>query len=247
MMAGLNPWAEVSEGLVGLLSIIFLSATGVLLVMDLDQPKRFLYVLLRPQWTSWLAKGAYAITLFGGLVATWLVASWLGARMVADVAFFTSAVLAVVVAAYTAFLFAQAKGRDFWQSPSLILHMVTHSIMAGASILLLAQWATSASAQWESLNRMLLTGSILFNLTLMLIELTVTHPTEDAKTAVSMIISGRYKRAFWMGAIVLGNVVPLIALWIDLNTLLLAPLAVLAGIFITEKIWVEAPQRIPLT
>ena len=40
-----------------LVSLIFLGATGVLLIMDLDQPLRFLYVLLRPHWRSWLVIG----------------------------------------------------------------------------------------------------------------------------------------------------------------------------------------------
>ncbi|MEL6989703.1 MAG: 4Fe-4S dicluster domain-containing protein, partial [Bacteroidota bacterium] len=46
-------------------ALIFLTITGILLIKDLDQPKRFAYVLLRPHWESWLVKGGYAITLFG--------------------------------------------------------------------------------------------------------------------------------------------------------------------------------------
>jgi len=34
-------------------ALVFLLLTGVLLVMDLDRPDRFLNVLLRPQWRSW--------------------------------------------------------------------------------------------------------------------------------------------------------------------------------------------------
>src|SRR6185312_2048343 len=40
----------------GTVAIFFLVVTGVLLVVDLKQPKRFLYVLLRPQWQSWLVR-----------------------------------------------------------------------------------------------------------------------------------------------------------------------------------------------
>ena len=44
------------------MAMFFLVVTGILLVVDLKQPKRFLYVLLRPQWQSWLVRGAYIIT-----------------------------------------------------------------------------------------------------------------------------------------------------------------------------------------
>ena len=50
------------------IALAFLAFTGVLLVKDLDKPTRFAYVLLRPQWRSWLVRGAYAITLFGAFL-----------------------------------------------------------------------------------------------------------------------------------------------------------------------------------
>ncbi len=60
------------------LSLLFLILTTALLVKDLDQPMRFVYVLLRPQWRSWLVKGGYALTLYGGLLTLWVVTMWLG-------------------------------------------------------------------------------------------------------------------------------------------------------------------------
>ena len=51
--------------------------TGGLLVKDIDRPDRFLYVLLRPQWKSWLVRGAYIITVFGGLVSLKLLDNYL--------------------------------------------------------------------------------------------------------------------------------------------------------------------------
>src|SRR5262249_30258236 len=44
-----------------LISMLFLAVTGLLLVADLDRPERFLYILLRPQWKSWLAIGSFII------------------------------------------------------------------------------------------------------------------------------------------------------------------------------------------
>src|SRR4051794_36674575 len=61
-----------------LVALIFLAITGVLLVMDLGRPERFLYTILRPQWRSWLTRGAYIITAYGGLLTVWVVLSYLG-------------------------------------------------------------------------------------------------------------------------------------------------------------------------
>ena len=82
----------------------------------------------------------------------------------------------------------------------------------------------------------------------MAIEVTITHPTEDAKTVVKMIINGRYANLFWVGVIGITNILPLLLLFTGLY-MVVAPavLLIIAGIYITEKIWIEAPQRVPLT
>ncbi len=228
------------------LGIVFLTLTGALLVKDLDQPTRFLYVILRPQWNSWLVKGGYAITIFGGMVTLWAAGKYFEIAVVETIGLWASALTAIVVAVYTAFLFAQAKGRDFWQSPTLPLHMLIHSLMAGAAALAIGAYFMGSNANWDSYLGYLVAGTIAVNLVVMLFELTITHPTDDAKATVDMILKGRYKMWFWLGVVVIGNFLPL-ALILAGVSLPIASAIALVGIVLTETIWVEAPQRIPLT
>ena len=105
---------------------------------DLKQPKRFLYVLLRPQWRSWLVRGAYGLTAVQRLSDA-LADRHAGWRhSLADWLLWPGMVLAVFSAVYTAFLFAQAKGRDFWQNPLLSVHLLAHALLAGAAVWLIA-------------------------------------------------------------------------------------------------------------
>ncbi len=230
------------------LALGFLTITGLLLIKDLDRPDRFVYVLLRPQWKSWLTKGGYSITIYGALLSFWGMAMFFGWNL-PDVVFWLVAIFAIVTAVYTAFLFAQAKGRDFWQSPTLSIHMLVHSMMAGAASLGIIAAILGASFEWLSFLKMMLVGGIAVNLFTILIELTTTHPTEEAKRTVDMILKGRYKSSFWYGSLALGNMAPLAILIAGTGTLnvAIAGALVLVGIYITEKIWVEAPQRIPLS
>lgn len=232
-----------------ILGLLFLTLTGILLIMDLDQPKRFAYVLLRPHWGSWLVKGGYSITAYGGLLTLLglgLYFEW--TEILAPVMILTG-VTAIIVAIYTAFLFAQAKGRDFWQSPTLSIHMLVHSFMAGAASFLLIALFLDAPEGWVYFLKAVLGASIAVNLFTMMVELVTTHPTQDAKTTVDMIVKGRYSRSFWAGVLLVGNLIPLGALMITGS--MMAPAVgaalVLIGIYITEHIWVEAPQRIPLS
>ncbi len=229
------------------ISLVFLSLTGLFLVMDLDRPDRFLNVLLRPQWNSWLVKGGYTITIFGLLVTIWGAMTYFEIQTGETVLLWIIAFFAVMLAIYTAFLFAQAKGRDFWQSPSLALHMLVHSVMAGAAIFALVN-LVSGGENWMSILGMVMIIALSVNLFTMITELTMTHPSTSADMVVKMITKGRYKNLFWFGVVIVGNVLPLVLLVLLPGTLILTISAVLilVGIYATEKIWVEAPQRVPL-
>ncbi len=230
------------------LGIFFLAATGLLLVMDLDQPTRFVYVLLRPQWKSWLPRGGYAITAFGGLMALSLLLLYMGKS--AHWIQWLMAGFAILVAVYTAFLFAQAKGRDFWQSPTLPIHMLVHALMAGAAVFGLINLVTGADVLWDLFLQLFLMVTIGLNLVVLISELATPHPTHDTHRVVTMIVKGSYQKRFWIGTILLGNLMPLGLLYFGGGSTIgfaIAAILVLGGIYITEHIWVEAPQRIPLS
>lgn len=239
----MGEWLSLGIGI----SLLFLAITGGLLVKDLDKPRRFAYVLLRPQWRSWLVRGGYAITLYGGFLA------FLGMSIFFDwptgqFAAWGGVLFAILTAVYTAFLFAQAKGRDFWQSPALALHMLGHSVIAGAAMIAIAAPIFYRGEGWESAVRMVFYGGIAFNLAIIFAEILTPHPTADARKTVQMIVRGRFRSAFWMGSVLLGNLLPLLIIWIGGTALLpLAGALALIGMYITEHLWVRAPQLIPLS
>ena len=249
-VAGSALWAGA------ILGLVFMAATGGLLVLDLGRPDRFHYVLLRPQWRSWLVRGAYIITGFGGALALWVAARLLALWGVVPAGWGDGATvvlawplvtLAVATAAYTAFLFAQAKGRDFWQSPALPLHMLVHAAVGGAAALYLASLFVGGLEPLREVLRWALGAGILGALVVMWVELGTRHPTRDAERAARMIYEGRYRRLFWGLSVGLGTLVPLplIAVGAPVAVAVAAVLA-LVGILATEHAWVEAPQLIPL-
>lgn len=232
----------------GTVAMTFLLATTILLVGDLTQPKRFLYVLLRPQWKSWLVLGGYALTLYGLALTLWAAAMLTGRTEAAEITGWITAALAVVTAVYTAFLFAQAKGRDFWQSPTLVLHMLLHAVLAGAAVFAAALLFVASGEEWSSFVRNTLLVAIVLNLLVIASEMLTPHPTADARKAVQAIVRGRYRGYFWILGIAIGNVAPAVLAWIGGEALLAtAGVGVLIGLYATEYVWVRAPQDIPLS
>lgn len=231
-----------------IISLIFLAITGVLLIMDLGRPDRFLNVLFRPQWKSWLTRGSYIITGYGKILTLWLICSYFGWETALKIIEPIGLVLALLTAIYTAFLFAQAKGRDFWQSPMLGLHMILHSLMAGFAVFLIAFSFLKLNFGFELVITRLTFGLLIFHLITLAIELTTTHSTEDAHATVKMITHGEFARKFWLGMILVGNVLPI--LWLFAGSawaIALAGVLILVGLWFAEDIWVKAPQRIPLS
>jgi Fe-S-cluster-containing dehydrogenase component/formate-dependent nitrite reductase membrane component NrfD len=241
------------EGLAVVAGLVFLGLTGLLLIKDLDQPLRFAYVLLRPQWNSWLVRGGYLITFFGAALTLWGAGLLLEVEGLRQAGRWLSLPLAFGTAIYTAFLFGQAKGRDFWQSPVLALHMLIHAVMAGAAVLAAAGFVAPALADWAGPAARVLVAAIAANLLVTAAELVSTHANTASAAAARMITAGRFRGAFWGGMILAGNVVPALAVvalaafhpdnvWMPVSAVL-----VLAGLWITERLWVEAPQRLPLS
>ena len=228
-------------------SLLFLGITGYLLTIDLDQPKRFLYVLLRPQWKSWLVRGAYIITAYSVLLLLWpLLGIFHGDEKPGWVIMLLLPASAMT-AIYTAFLFAQAKGRDFWQSPLLSVHMLLHAGIAGAAIFAVLLPASGVES-WQKFIPQTLISLLAAKLIVDWFELSTTHATADSKQTAKSITNGKYSTLYWFGVVLAGCAVPIGLLLIgNVWAACLAGLIALGGLYIAEHIWVRAPQQLPLS
>ena len=229
-----------------LMASLFLGLTGFLLVVDLDQPKRFAWVLLRPQWRSWLVRGAVIISVYAALLAVWLYRLVLGHGIGQGVLAWLVLVCGGLTAVYTAFLFAQARGRDFWQSPLLAVHMLVHSLMAGAATLCVAG-VFSGFQSWQPFLSIVLAVALPAKLLVDACELCTSHTTADGRLVVRMITRGRFRHLYRYGVVLGGCILPLLIVaggpvWLYP----LAGLLVLGGLFVAEHLWVRVPQLVSL-
>jgi hypothetical protein len=105
-----------------------------------------------------------------------------------------------------------------------------------------------SSEAWLGFLRTLFYCSIAFNLLVIAIEMLTAHPTADSKRVVKMIVSGQFSSLFWIGTLIVGNLLPALLIWLGGPALFAAGgVLVLIGVYITEHIWVRAPQLIPLS
>jgi Fe-S-cluster-containing dehydrogenase component/formate-dependent nitrite reductase membrane component NrfD len=229
------------------IALLFLALTTALLVVDLKRPDRFHYILLKGNRTSWLVWGAWILIAYGFVGAGWLAAAHAGAVGVLRVLAVPAVLLALGAAGYSAFLFGQAEGRDFWQSPVLLPQLLVAALMGGAATLLVVSVFVRSDVRTLNVLSALLIVSLVFQATLLFAELRGGHGGVDVTRAARLITRGSFRARFWYGAVVAGIVLPFIMAWVGgLWTVLGACLA-LVGLWIYEDVWVEAGQSIPLS
>jgi Fe-S-cluster-containing dehydrogenase component/formate-dependent nitrite reductase membrane component NrfD len=221
-----------------LVSAAFLGATAGLLIWDLEHPERFFYIFTRPQWRSWLVRGGVILTAFGLVLAAHVAAVVIGRAAFPMRLAIAGARIALLTAIYTAYLFAQAKARDLWQSPLLPPHLAVQAVLAGSAALLPVA-AVLDAAPVPAL-QFVLAAAAGGHLLLVLGEVTLPHVTAHARLATWEMTRGRYRGWFWAGAaLVLAAVAaPWLGPW--------AAAAALAGLFAHEHAYVQAGQAVPI-
>jgi Fe-S-cluster-containing dehydrogenase component/formate-dependent nitrite reductase membrane component NrfD len=227
-------WTWIAPAVSG----VFLTVTGALLVWDLGHPMRFYYIFTRPQWKSWLVRGAFILTGYA-LVLGVHVAAALAGEARALIALAAAGVpLAVMTAVYTAYLFAQAKARDLWQNPLLPPHFLVQAVIAGAAALMpIALWLQPEAA--PALEQIVAVG-VAAHLLMIAGESTVPHGTAHARQAAWQMTHGAYRSAYWTG--VLLSALGMLALWWGPA----GAAAAMAGLLAYEHAYVQAGQAVPL-
>ena len=227
---------------VPLLGLAFLALTGLLLIADLEHPKRFYLIFTRPQWKSWLVRGAFVIAAYGAFLTLHLASSLFGATLARG--WITAGVLTGgATAVYTAWLFAQAKARDLWQSPLLPPHLLVQALVAGSATLLL--WATAWAPEASGRLAVVLAVSSALHLVLVATELTLPHSTAHVSLAVREMTRGRYRRWFRAG-LALGAL-GLVSPWVEPSWLMAVPACgALVGLGLYEHAYVQGGQAVPL-
>ena len=239
----------------GFTAMVFMLVTVILLIKDLSQPKRFLNILLRPQWKSWVARGAFILigfTIVAGL--WWLIegAAYLGwlsndtAVALRPLAAWLTLPLALFSVVYSAFLLGQAEGRDLWQSPLLPFELLMQSIAVSSGIFLALNLLLPLPADLHKFLAVVFPLSLAANLLLMLSnKFAMPFSSEIAMLASREMTHGHYRNHFWWGGVALGHVIPLVMFLVAPLTVSLAALATMIGLFFYEYAFIMAPQRIP--
>lgn len=249
MLLGMAPVDTLLTQAAPVIGLAALMATGAILIADLERPERFWFILAKPQWRSWLTRGAFIIAGFAALLTAWIVSVSV-ARQVPSAVLVGTALTAAATAVYTAFLFGQCEGRDLWQSPVLGPLLLLQMTIAGSGTLLLTAMLFPTDAAVADLLATVLWMSVAGHLLLVLLaEVMARHGSSNAAAAAHALTRGRYAGWFW-SSLGIGGVLPVtLILWTGSGGVGLPIAAILAliGLWLYEHAFVMAGQAIPIS
>jgi ferredoxin/formate-dependent nitrite reductase membrane component NrfD len=231
-------------------ALAFLLVTTVLLVADLKRPERFLYILLRPNWSSWLTRGSVVLMGFGAILSHWLLGAP-GGSIVQRASLALGALLAALTASYTGWLFGQAKGRVLWMRRGLWLHLAVQAAVAGlAFVFVLDPWIDLLGGAFERAGLFLLVGLALHAVFVFTEGLAAPRQRErEYHRAARLITRGPFATAHWSLGVVAGIALPVLLLLLADSPAVWATAGALTlvGLYVEEDLLVRAGQALPIS
>jgi len=258
---GVMPDLPLFNSVAAFLALVFVLITTLFLVWDLKRPERFFTIVLRPQPRSWLALGAFVLMGYSALGGLWFLANAGHSEpmratllplmpllnLVRPGLNFPVAVLGILAAVYSAFLFGQAEGRDLWQSPLVPVELVLHTVIAGSgALLVLDAWIpTTLSATLVSI----FAGALAVFLVSKLIgDFLIPPPTTNARLGHHAMVRGEFSFWYWSGIAALIVALGFAGVALTTATPRLAAAGALLAIpalWALEHSWVQAGQAPP--
>ncbi|MEE9385125.1 MAG: 4Fe-4S dicluster domain-containing protein [Nannocystaceae bacterium] len=241
------------------LSLFFLLATTAFLIGDLKRPERFWFLLAKPNWSSWLVRGTLFLMAYGGLLSIWAAWPWLDSVLPSAVGaplIVLTSVIAALVAAYTGWLFGQAKGRALWMNSGLWFHLIIQAALAGAATLVVGEafWPGLMGPAAAPDVRLALAASLVLHATWLAVEHKLAPEGREGEYARAhrLLTRGPFAREHWVWGVGLGILVPMLCLAISDGAAapvlgVVAGSCALVGLWIEEDLFVRAGQALPIS
>ena len=232
-----------------LLALLALAGTSLLLVLDLKRPERFWMILLRPNWSSWLVRGTWALIAYGALLSLWTLLLLFGAGAPSGPIYALFAAVTALAgglaACYTGWLFGQAKGRVLWMQRGLWARLLVQATSAGSATMLLLGLAGEGAGK----TRVVLIVALGLHLAWHFLEhrLAPAYREEEYARVIDVVRRGPFAKRHRL-VLIGGLIAPLVLLAFNCPVAWgLAGFAALVGLFVEEDVLVRAGQALSIS
>ncbi len=212
--AGAGAWLfavpfDTSLGLVVSFSLVFLGAFAHLLF--LGHPERF-WRMAVGFGSSWISRGLVGMSLFFASGLFYLLLLWMGGEKtnLGTALLALSLIGALWVVIYKGFVWASSKGIPLWNTPLVPALYMAYALRGGAAVLMMVATLGAGLVSLEPLEVIKLWLAV-STAVLVLIYLEVMRGSGmTALRSVELILWGRAALPFYLGAVVVGLIIPIV-------------------------------------
>jgi formate-dependent nitrite reductase membrane component NrfD len=205
--------------LANILAPLLVAAGAGLLILELGRPLQAWRVFVNPKailtfgaWNMTLAIGfGLAYASFGIPALPW--SGWAGA--VRQILALLATATGLVVAGYPGVLLARHKSRPFWTGPGMLaIFLICSLVTASAGHLLSGMLLRPSQAGLQSALPFITVDLLIFQLIFWPAYLWIKSSGTTAREAAAaqLWLRGKFARAFWLGILLAGTLLPLILL-----------------------------------
>lgn len=212
--AGAGAWLfavpfDTDLGLV--LAFLLVTVGGFAHLLFLGHPERF-WRMAVGIGSSWISRGLVGMTLFFVSGFFYLLLLWAGGRetLLGAVVLILSLIGAVWVVIYKGFVWASSKGIPLWNTPLIPALYIAYALRGGAAVLLMVATLGAGVVSLEPLEVIKLWLAV-STAVLVLIYLEVMRGSGmTALRSVELILFGRVALPFYLGAVAVGLIIPIV-------------------------------------
>lgn len=190
--------------------LLLVSLGGIAHLLFLGRPERF-WRMATGFGSSWISRGLAGMTLFTVIAFLYLLLVLLDARqtLFGRIILALSLLGALWIVVYKGFVWASSKGIPLWNTPLVPALYIAYALRAGAAVLLALGVLGARSASLGPLEPVKLWLAV-STAVLVLIYLEVMRGSGiTALRSVRLILFGRVAVPFYLGAVLLGLVIPI--------------------------------------
>jgi Ni/Fe-hydrogenase subunit HybB-like protein len=250
---------------IGAIGVIFLfSIAPIFLIVDLEQPFRFFYLLVRFNLTSPITWGTFFLSSYPIFTTVYIFFLFKENMTWAKVFGVISLPLAVGVHGYTGFILGMGKARVLWNTAVMPSYFLSSAMVSGIALMIIIAIirfyiiSKKLSPQERETNHNLIinltqvmAAFIAMNLFYVFSDIIIMYfHTEEAYETVELIRLGRFRFLYMWIDNFFGNVVPLIVVFLprirkSLPVLIIISILALIGVFVMRYVLVMGGQYIP--
>lgn len=246
--------------------IILFTLAPILLIVDLEQPLRFWYLLLRFNLGSPITWGTFFLLTYPLATTIYIWHLFRGNVLASKVWGIISLPLAVGVHGYTGFILGMGKARVLWNTAIMPGYFLSSAMVSGLALMIILAIirfyiiSHRLTPEQKEVDHNLIVGLtqvmaafIAVNLFYVFCDIIVMYyHTEDAFENVELVRLGKFSFLYMWVDNFLGNVIPLVTIFIPrvrraLPVLLIISLLALIGVFVMRYVLVVGGQYIPLS